>query len=117
MGAENLCHQAIFVDDATDAVMPPDPSITAKTYTFVSLSRSAVKKSIARIPCAWDQPAGTAGNPQASRLCTFFEPYRRRVASILASSLWPILSAANATMFRQGLQPRRRLRRSPGRLQ
>jgi len=30
-------------------------SITAKTYTFVRLSRSAVKKSIARIPCAWDR--------------------------------------------------------------
>jgi len=24
VGAENLCHQAIFVDDATRAVMPPD---------------------------------------------------------------------------------------------
>ena len=27
MGAENLCHQAIFVDDPTRAVMPPDPEI------------------------------------------------------------------------------------------
>jgi hypothetical protein len=26
-GAENLCHQAIFVDDATRAVMPPDPEM------------------------------------------------------------------------------------------
>jgi hypothetical protein len=24
VGAEHLCHQAIFVDDATRAVMPPD---------------------------------------------------------------------------------------------
>jgi len=27
VGAENLCHQAIFVDDATRAVMPPDPEM------------------------------------------------------------------------------------------
>jgi hypothetical protein len=27
VGAENLCHQAIFVDDATHAVMPPDPEV------------------------------------------------------------------------------------------
>ena len=27
MGADNLCHQAIFVDDATHAVMPPDPEM------------------------------------------------------------------------------------------
>jgi hypothetical protein len=27
VGAENLCHQAIFVDDATDAVAP-DPEVT-----------------------------------------------------------------------------------------
>ena len=27
MGAENLCHQAIFVDDATHAVMPPDSEV------------------------------------------------------------------------------------------
>ncbi len=27
VGAENLCHQAIFVDDATHAVMPPDPEM------------------------------------------------------------------------------------------
>jgi len=26
-GAENLCHQAIFVGDATHAVMPPDPEM------------------------------------------------------------------------------------------
>jgi hypothetical protein len=26
-GAENLCHQAIFVDDATRAVMPLDPEM------------------------------------------------------------------------------------------
>jgi hypothetical protein len=29
-------------------------SITARTYTFVPLSKSAVKKSSARIPCARD---------------------------------------------------------------
>ncbi len=28
--AENLCHQAIFVDDATRAVMPPDPEMILK---------------------------------------------------------------------------------------
>jgi hypothetical protein len=27
VGAEDLCHQAIFVDDAARAVMPPDPEI------------------------------------------------------------------------------------------
>jgi predicted ATPase len=27
VSAENLCHQAILVDDATDAVMPPDPDM------------------------------------------------------------------------------------------
>jgi hypothetical protein len=27
VGAENLCHQAIFVDDAIRAVMPPDPEM------------------------------------------------------------------------------------------
>src|SRR5208282_5404133 len=27
VGAENPCHQAIFVDDATRAVMPPDPEM------------------------------------------------------------------------------------------
>jgi len=27
VGAENLCHQAVFVDDATHAVMPPDPEV------------------------------------------------------------------------------------------
>jgi hypothetical protein len=27
VGAENLCHQAIFVDDATRAVVPPDPEV------------------------------------------------------------------------------------------
>jgi len=27
VGAENLSHQAIFVDDATRAVMPPDPEM------------------------------------------------------------------------------------------
>jgi hypothetical protein len=27
VGAENLCHQAIFVDDATHSVMPPDPEM------------------------------------------------------------------------------------------
>ena len=27
VGAENLCHQAIFVDHATHAVMPPDPEV------------------------------------------------------------------------------------------
>jgi hypothetical protein len=27
VGAENLCHQAIFVDYATSAVMPPDPEM------------------------------------------------------------------------------------------
>ena len=27
VGAENLCHQAILVDDATRAVMPPDPEM------------------------------------------------------------------------------------------
>jgi hypothetical protein len=27
VGAENLCHQAIFVDDSTCAVMPPDPEM------------------------------------------------------------------------------------------
>jgi hypothetical protein len=27
VGAENLCHQAIFVDDATRAVTPPDPEM------------------------------------------------------------------------------------------
>jgi hypothetical protein len=27
VGAGNLCHQAIFVDDATRAVMPPDPEM------------------------------------------------------------------------------------------
>ena len=27
VGAENLCHQAIFVDDATRAVMPLDPEM------------------------------------------------------------------------------------------
>ena len=27
VGAENLCHKAIFVDDATDTVMPPDPDV------------------------------------------------------------------------------------------
>ena len=27
VGAENLCHQAIFVDDATRTVMPPDPEM------------------------------------------------------------------------------------------
>jgi hypothetical protein len=27
VGAENLCHEAIFVDDATRAVMPPDPEM------------------------------------------------------------------------------------------
>jgi putative transposase len=26
-GCRNLCHQAIFVDDATRAVMPPDPEM------------------------------------------------------------------------------------------
>ena len=30
-------------------------SITVRTYTFVPLSRSAVKKSSARIPGAWDR--------------------------------------------------------------
>jgi hypothetical protein len=27
VGAENLCHQAIFVDEATRAVVPPDPEM------------------------------------------------------------------------------------------
>ena len=27
MTAENLCHQVIFVDDATGTVMPPDPEM------------------------------------------------------------------------------------------
>jgi hypothetical protein len=27
VSAENLCHQAIFVDDATNAVVPPDPEM------------------------------------------------------------------------------------------
>ena len=27
IGAENLCHQAIFVDDTTRAVAPPDPEV------------------------------------------------------------------------------------------
>jgi len=27
VGAENLCHQAIFVDDATRAVVAPDPEV------------------------------------------------------------------------------------------
>jgi len=27
VGAENLCHQVIFVDDATRVVMPPDPEM------------------------------------------------------------------------------------------
>jgi hypothetical protein len=27
VGGENLCHEAIFVDDATRAVMPPDPEM------------------------------------------------------------------------------------------
>ena len=27
VGAENLCHQVIFVDDATGAVTPPDPEM------------------------------------------------------------------------------------------
>src|SRR5258708_8364667 len=30
-------------------------SMTARTQTFVPLSRSAVKKSSTRIPCAWDR--------------------------------------------------------------
>ena len=30
VGAENLCHQAIFVDDATRAVMTPDPEMILK---------------------------------------------------------------------------------------
>jgi hypothetical protein len=32
VGAENLCHQAIFVDDATCAVMPPDPEMVQVGY-------------------------------------------------------------------------------------
>src|SRR6266700_68132 len=28
VGADNLCHQAIFVDDATYAVVPPNPEMT-----------------------------------------------------------------------------------------
>jgi hypothetical protein len=27
VGADNLCHQAVFVDDATYAVVPPDPEM------------------------------------------------------------------------------------------
>jgi hypothetical protein len=27
VGADNLCHQAIFVDHATSAVTPPDPEM------------------------------------------------------------------------------------------
>ena len=28
VGAENLSQQAVFMDDATHAVMPPDPEVT-----------------------------------------------------------------------------------------
>jgi len=41
-------------------------SITARTYTFVPLSRSAVKKSSARIPCTCDRR--NSAHPGPSRL-------------------------------------------------
>ena len=39
-------------------------SITARTCTFVPLSRSAVNKSSARIACAWDRNSAHPGPPR-----------------------------------------------------
>jgi hypothetical protein len=40
VGAENLCHQAIFVDDATHAVMPPDPEMLTATLLLLAVGRA-----------------------------------------------------------------------------
>jgi hypothetical protein len=38
-GAENLCHQAIFVDHAVGAVAPPDARDTTRKTSFKPISR------------------------------------------------------------------------------
>ena len=39
VGAGNLCHQAIFVDDATHAVMPPDPEMLTAALLLLAAGR------------------------------------------------------------------------------
>jgi len=39
-GAENLCHQAIFVGDATHAVMPPDPEMLTAALLLLAAGRA-----------------------------------------------------------------------------
>ena len=62
-------------------------SITARTCTFVPLSRSAVKKSSARIPCAWDRRNSAQPGPS------------RRGAGSIPASLRICHTVDNATMM------------------
>ena len=43
-GAENLCHQAIFVGDATHAVMPPDPEMLTAALLLLAARPAARRR-------------------------------------------------------------------------
>ena len=43
-GAENLCRQAIFVGDATHAVMPPDPEMLTAALLLLAAGRPASRQ-------------------------------------------------------------------------
>ncbi len=40
MGAKNLCHQAIYVGDATHAVMPPDRGNATAALPLLAAGRA-----------------------------------------------------------------------------
>jgi hypothetical protein len=68
--AENLCHQAIFVDDAICAVMPPDSEmiqVGEAADTLPHLARIAERVAQHREPDIDQRPADLAGNPPAHR--------------------------------------------------